>query len=82
MIRRVHTRLGLILFVGALGACSDKGGDPARQYGPNPWLPKPTQYLLPPMSVPKAVGWRPGETPTVPSGLRIQMIRHRIVQFF
>jgi glucose/arabinose dehydrogenase len=43
-----------------------------RQYGPNPWLPEPTQYLLPPMSVPKAVGWKPGETPTVPAGLRIQ----------
>ncbi len=55
-----------------LVACDSKGGDPAKQYGPNPVLPEPQQYLLPPMSVPKAIGWKPGETPTVPVGLRIQ----------
>jgi glucose/arabinose dehydrogenase len=58
----------------ALAACSDKGGDPMKQYGPNPYLPEPHQYLIPPMSVPKAVGWKAGETPTVPVGLRIQPI--------
>jgi glucose/arabinose dehydrogenase len=56
----------------ALAACQDKGGDPMRQYGPTPYLPEPHQYLLPPMSVPRAVGWKPGETPAVPRGLRIQ----------
>ena len=55
-----------------LAACSDKGGDPARQYGPNPVLPEPRQYLVPPMSVPQVVGWKPGEAPSVPAGLRIQ----------
>jgi glucose/arabinose dehydrogenase len=60
------------LALAALGACSDKGGDPMKQYGPNPYLPEPHQYLLPPMSVPKAVGWKAGEAPTVPAGLRIQ----------
>ena len=34
--------------------------------------PSRSQYLIPPMSVPQAVGWKPGETPTVPPGLRIQ----------
>lgn len=58
----------------ALAACAGKGGDPSKQYGPNPVLPEPQQYLLPPMSVPKAVGWKPGETPTVPAGLKIQAI--------
>jgi glucose/arabinose dehydrogenase len=53
-------------------ACSDKGGDPAKQYGPNPVLPDPRHYLLPPMSVPEAVGWKSGEAPTVPAGMRIQ----------
>ncbi|HEX4801554.1 MAG TPA: PQQ-dependent sugar dehydrogenase, partial [Sphingomicrobium sp.] len=72
MIHRLEIMSALILAAGAVGACSDKGGDPARQYGPNPWLPKPTQYLLPPMSVPRAVGWKPGEAPTVAPGLRIQ----------
>ncbi|HEX4182210.1 MAG TPA: sorbosone dehydrogenase family protein, partial [Caulobacteraceae bacterium] len=45
----------------ALAACDQPGGDPARQYGPNPYLPEAHQYLLPPMSVPKEVGWKPGE---------------------
>jgi glucose/arabinose dehydrogenase len=61
-----------LLAIVALSACSGKGGDPMKQYGPDPYLPEPRQYLLPPMSVPKAVGWKPGETPTVPAGLRIQ----------
>ena len=60
------------LVLAALAACSGKGGDPMKQYGPNPYLPEPQQYLLPPMSVPHAVGWKPGEAPTVPAGLRIQ----------
>jgi glucose/arabinose dehydrogenase len=58
--------------VAAVVACSEKGGDPMKQYGPDPVLPEPHQYLVPPMSVPQAVGWKPGETPTVPAGLRIQ----------
>ena len=55
-----------------IAACSGKGGDPAKQYGANPYLPEPEQYLVPPMSVPKAIGWKPGETPSVPAGMRIQ----------
>jgi glucose/arabinose dehydrogenase len=58
----------------ALAGCAQKGGDPSKQYGPNPVLPEPQQYLLPPMSVPKAIGWKAGETPTVPAGLKIQPI--------
>ncbi|HEX3651376.1 MAG TPA: sorbosone dehydrogenase family protein [Rhizomicrobium sp.] len=63
-----------LLALAALAACDGKGGDPARQYGPNPYLPEPHQYLVPPMSVPEAVGWKPGETPTVAAGLKIQTI--------
>ncbi|HEV2708940.1 MAG TPA: sorbosone dehydrogenase family protein, partial [Edaphobacter sp.] len=63
----------------ALASCDDKGGDPARQYGPNPVLPEPHQYLIPPMSVPEAVGWKPGETPTVPAGLRIQAMANGLM---
>jgi glucose/arabinose dehydrogenase len=61
-----------LIALAALTACSGKGGDPMKQYGPNPVLPDPHQYLLPPMSVPQAVGWKPGEAPAVPAGLRIQ----------
>jgi glucose/arabinose dehydrogenase len=58
----------------ALAACDQPGGDPMRQYGPNPYLPEPHQYLVPPMSVPKAVGWQPGEMPAVGAELKIQAI--------
>jgi glucose/arabinose dehydrogenase len=63
-----------LIAISALSACSGKGGDPMKQYGPHPDLPEPHQYLLPPMSVPKAVGWKPGEAPTVPAGLRVQAL--------
>lgn len=63
-----------LLAVGALAACAQKGGDPMKQYGPNPLLPEPKQYLLPPMSVPKEVGWKAGETPSVPASLKIEAI--------
>ena len=65
-------RTSALIALATLAACSGKGGDPMKQYGPNPYLPGPHQYLLPPMIVPKAVGWKPGEAPTVPAGLRIQ----------
>jgi glucose/arabinose dehydrogenase len=58
----------------ALAACGTKAGDPARQYGPTPYLPEPSEYLMPPMSVPKAVGWKSGETPTASAGLKVDAI--------
>jgi glucose/arabinose dehydrogenase len=64
--------LPALAVLAALAACDRPGGDPMRQYGPNPALPEPQQFLLPPMSVPQAVGWKPGETPAVGAGLTIQ----------
>ena len=61
-----------LMLLALLTACSGKGGDPSKQYGADPLLPEPNQYLIPPMSVPQVVGWKPGETPTVPAGMRIQ----------
>jgi glucose/arabinose dehydrogenase len=72
MIARNLRIVSSLVLVAALAACDASGGDPSRQYGPDPWLPDPQQYLLPPMSVPQVVGWKPGETPTVAPGLRIQ----------
>ena len=55
----------------ALTACDDpKPMDPQKQIGANPVLPEIHEYLLPPMNVPKMVGWG-GATPTVPAGLRV-----------
>ncbi|MBZ9676273.1 PQQ-dependent sugar dehydrogenase [Mesorhizobium sp. ES1-1] len=55
-----------------LAACSDDAADPSTQIGPNPTLPEPQQYFIPPMNLAKVVGWTKDETPTVPQGLRIQ----------
>jgi len=46
--------------------------DASAQYGANPPLPAPHQYLLPPMNVAPKAGWAAGETPTVAAGLKIQ----------
>jgi glucose/arabinose dehydrogenase/uncharacterized membrane protein len=48
--------------------------DPSAQYGADPKLPAPHQYLLPPMNVAPKVGWQAGETPTVAAGLKIQAL--------
>jgi len=48
--------------------------DVRTQIGPNPVLPPLQQYLLPPMHLAPVIGWKPGETPKVPSSLRIQAL--------
>ena len=60
----------LVLTTASCG--SGKTIDPARQIGANPFLPDPQAYLLPPMEVPAAVGWKQGETPKVAAGLQIE----------
>jgi glucose/arabinose dehydrogenase len=53
------------------GAVADNF-DVRTQIGPNPVLPDPQQYLLPPMHLAPVVGWKPGETPKVTPDLKIQ----------
>lgn len=55
-----------------LAGCNDGSGDPNAEIGPNPPLPALQQYLLPPMHIAKVVGWKQGETPKVPQGLKIE----------
>jgi glucose/arabinose dehydrogenase len=55
-----------------LVACNDQAGDPSAQYGANPTLPEPQQYLLPPMKVLRARGWNTQEKPVVRAGLEVQ----------
>ena len=68
-----RSALAIAIGVTALGvaSCGPSPGDPKRQIGPNPYLPPIHQYLMPPMHVAKIVGWGPGETPTVPAGLKV-----------
>ena len=64
--RSLLTGLGLLTSVSAYAL------DPQDQIGPDPVLPAPQQFLTPPMHLAKVVGWKPGETPTVAPGLKIE----------
>ena len=44
------------------------------QIGPNPVLPEPQQYLVPPMHLASIIGWKDGETPKVAPDLRVQAL--------
>ena len=57
----------------ALSACGKvQDVDPSQQFGSNPVLPKPHEELIAAVGVPNVVGWKGGETPTVPRGFQIQ----------
>lgn len=58
--------LGLVSSVSAFAL------DPRDQIGPDPVLPAPQQFLVPPMHLAKVVGWKDGETPSVAAGLKIE----------
>ncbi len=58
----------------SLSGCDDPGGDPRAEIGPNPRLPELQQYLLPPMHIARIVGWKNGEMPAVPQGMKVQAL--------
>ncbi|MEO7786304.1 MAG: sorbosone dehydrogenase family protein [Sphingomicrobium sp.] len=60
--------------VATLGACSDPAFDENSQVGPNPALPEPKQFLLPPINVSNGVGWSGSAAPTVAPGLAIKAL--------
>lgn len=57
--------------VAALTGAAPDDFDVKTQIGPNPVLPEPQQYLVPPMHLAQVVGWKDGETPAVPDGLKV-----------
>jgi glucose/arabinose dehydrogenase len=68
-------KLSLALALLPLAACGGRQEvDPNSQYGPNPVLPEPSEQLIADVGVFDVTGWKPGETPTVPSGFRIEPI--------
>ena len=58
----------------SLGGCSEASLDPATQLGANPALPAANAYLVPPMHVAPATGWKAGEKPVVPADLKVEAI--------
>ena len=69
-------RLGVVVATIAalcLAGCDEEAFDTKTQIGANPVLPEPQQYLLPPMKIAKVVDWA-NDTPTVPAGLKIEVL--------
>ncbi|MEO5641177.1 MAG: sorbosone dehydrogenase family protein [Sphingomicrobium sp.] len=58
--------------IATLSACSDPAFDENSQVGPNPALPDPKAFLMPPINVSNGVGWKDNELPTVAAGLAIK----------
>jgi glucose/arabinose dehydrogenase len=65
-----------LAFAGAailtLTGAGEANFDVKTQIGPNPVLPPLQQYLLPPMHLAPVSGWKAGEMPHVPAGLKIE----------
>ncbi len=69
---KLTLRLALAgIAVVALAAAAPDDFDVKTQIGSNPVLPEPQQYLLPPMQLAQVVGWKDGEAPTVPDGMKV-----------
>lgn len=72
--------LALLAFACGLGSVWAFSGpsaarvDVAAQYGADPVLPQPHQYLLPPMAIAPDIAWGPDETPVVPRGLKVEAL--------
>lgn len=58
-----------------LSACSEQDGkfDISQQIGADPVLPEPSASLIPDLKVAEVVGWKDGELPTVPEGLKVSL---------
>src|SRR6185437_14442298 len=75
MAKRILPAVGVLSLALALAACAGKAEyHPADQSGAQPPLPAPQNYLMPPMQVPKGVGWAEGQAPSVADGLKIERI--------
>jgi glucose/arabinose dehydrogenase len=60
----------------AVAGCGPAVAPPSTQYGANPQLPAPRQYLLPPMRIAPIVGWAAGETPVAPAGFTVSALAY------
>lgn len=70
--RRAAALAGGFALLMALGACSDSPDvQVSQQIGPDPVLPEPNPPLFVGMKLAEVVGWKDGETPSVPEGLTV-----------
>lgn len=73
--RLLHTAVLLGSAAVILSACSeqDSNFDISQQIGADPVLPEPSASLIPDLKVAEVVGWKDGEMPTVPEGLKVSL---------
>jgi glucose/arabinose dehydrogenase len=75
MNKTVYRSALALVLVAILAGCSGKAAfEPVQQSGDNPPLPKARNFLVPPMQVPKGVGWAQDQVPKVAAGLKIEKI--------
>jgi hypothetical protein len=72
MSARLIRALVATALVTGVAACSKPEFPAHEQYGNQPRLPAPKQFLFPPMGLATPIGWKANETPTVPQGFAIQ----------
>jgi glucose/arabinose dehydrogenase len=61
----------LSLSLGLGASAQEAKFDLSQQIGPNPVLPDPSPSLIPDLKVAEVIGWKDGETPAVPDGLKV-----------
>ena len=69
LAHRGHAALAALL---SLAACGEAVAPPSTQYGANPELPAPQQYVLPPTRIAWPIDRRPGQVPVAPPGLQVR----------
>jgi glucose/arabinose dehydrogenase len=62
----------LLALAPVLTGCDQQAGDPSAQYGADPKLPPPEQYIVPPMRIAVAAGWGKDQMPVVAAGLQVK----------
>jgi glucose/arabinose dehydrogenase len=79
MNSRTWTAIAAAALATAMAGCGEKSVvDPQQQVGNDPAMPAAKNFLVPPMQVPKGVGWPPDARPTVASGLTIEKIAENL----
>jgi glucose/arabinose dehydrogenase len=80
-LQRAAALTGTCLLALALMGCDGGNGnfDTASQIGPDPVLPEPSAEIMPDLKVAEVVGWKDGQSPTVPDGLTVTVYARDLV---
>ncbi|WP_459661451.1 sorbosone dehydrogenase family protein [Acinetobacter calcoaceticus] len=73
------TTLFFLMNLALFGCSRENVVDLDKQYGANPELPEAQNYLVPPMKVPRGIGWAENQKPVVAQGLKIEKIADKLL---